>query len=387
MAGAVPANLTLLLVHMTNHNANLHGVPAGIGPGLFRWFAYAHTFNKSAGQSNLLLQSPVPACHLYVDHRYRILYIRNTKTAGTSISSTLGMKENPMACLNPEWCYAKCKGKRVCMEYLWDEKVLRRVFQEYTVFAFVRNPWSRAISSWHHIHKYGLRQECQDGFAKFAEVPSAYGAKCLAYQGKCCRKRFGWILEHIEPQARCLFTADGRPVVDFIGRVENVDEDLQALLALINSRRPMGTEALSAPPLPKLMIGADELADKEEERWRRYAELYMNNTALEDIRRYFHKDFSLLQYNSSIPWAHSSIDGGIVLGDAASSLAVLGSSTSSLADAATGGLGGGSAVRQVDGQQSGTAAGGAGGGANAGRQADPAAMQAFPDPRELALNG
>lgn len=109
--------------------------------------------------------------------------------------------------------------------------------------------------------------------------------------------------------------------------------------------------------------------------------------ALEDIRRYFHKDFSLLQYNSSIPWAHSSIDGGIVLGDAASSLAVLGSSTSSLADAATGGLGGGSAVRQVDGQQSGTAAGAAGGGANAGRQADSAAMQAFPDPRELALNG
>lgn len=34
---------------------------------------------------------------------------------------------------------------------------------------------------------------------------------------------------------------------------------LQALLALINSRRPMGTEALSAPPLPKLMVGADDL--------------------------------------------------------------------------------------------------------------------------------
>lgn len=46
-------------------------------------------------------------------------------------------------------------------------------------------------------------------------------------QGKCCRKRFGWILEHIEPQTRCLFTAEGRPIVDFIGRVENVDEDMQ----------------------------------------------------------------------------------------------------------------------------------------------------------------
>ncbi|KAL4444048.1 hypothetical protein ABPG75_011785 [Micractinium tetrahymenae] len=380
--GGVPANLTLLLVHMTNHDANLHGVPAGIGPGLFRWFAHAHTFNKSAGQSNRLLQSPVPACHFYVDHRYRILYIRNTKTAGTSISSMLGMKENPMACLNPQWCYAKCKGKRVCMEYLWDEKELRRVFQEYTVFAFVRNPWSRAISSWHHVDKYGLRQECQDSFGKFAEVPSAYGAKCLAYQGKCCRKRFGWILEHIEPQTRCLFTAEGQPVVDFIGRVENVDEDMQALLDLVNSRRPMGTEALTAPPLPKLMVAADELSGKEEERRRRYAQLYMNNTALEDIRRYFHRDFTLLQYNSSIPWAESGIDGGIVLGDAAGSLAVLGSSTSSLADAAGGGVGG------DGGQQSGAAADGAGGGSSGtGQQAELAAAQGFPDPREMAMKG
>ena len=42
-AGAVPADLQLLLIHMTNKNAELHGVPVGIGPVLFRWFAFAHT--------------------------------------------------------------------------------------------------------------------------------------------------------------------------------------------------------------------------------------------------------------------------------------------------------------------------------------------------------
>lgn len=55
-------------------------------------------YNKSEGGDGRSLQSPVPPCHFYVDHKYRILYVRSTKTASTSISSTLGMKENPKTC-------------------------------------------------------------------------------------------------------------------------------------------------------------------------------------------------------------------------------------------------------------------------------------------------
>jgi hypothetical protein len=90
----------------------------------------------------------------------------------------------------------------------------------------VRNPWARAVSSWLHVNKLGIKPGCQEPFAAFAEAPSAYGAKCLA-NATCCLHRFGWILEHIEPQSRCLFDAQGQPVVDFIGRVEHVDEDMK----------------------------------------------------------------------------------------------------------------------------------------------------------------
>ena len=31
------------------------------------------------------------------------------------------------------------------------------------VFSFVRNPWARALSSWHHVHKLGINPVCQVG--------------------------------------------------------------------------------------------------------------------------------------------------------------------------------------------------------------------------------
>ncbi len=46
----------------------------------------------------------------------------------------------------------------------------------------------------------------------------------------CCKRRFGWLLEHIESQTTCLFDDQGRPAVDFLGRVENLDDDMQASL-------------------------------------------------------------------------------------------------------------------------------------------------------------
>jgi hypothetical protein len=44
---------------------------------------------------------------------------------------------------------------------------------------------------------------------------------------KCCKRRFGWLLEHLEPQTACQFDDRGAPAVDFFGRVENLDEDMQ----------------------------------------------------------------------------------------------------------------------------------------------------------------
>jgi hypothetical protein len=71
--------------------------------------------------------------------------------------------------------------------------------------------------------------------------------------GSCCKERYGFVLEHIEAQTTsCLFTEDGRPAVDFLGRSERFDEDFQDLIDLLNSRRPEGLPPLNITAAEKL---------------------------------------------------------------------------------------------------------------------------------------
>jgi hypothetical protein len=50
------------------------------------------------------------------------------------------------------------------------------------VFSFVRNPWSRAISSYLYNNKRAISPQCQTPFTRFAAAPPLGGALC--YQ-KC----------------------------------------------------------------------------------------------------------------------------------------------------------------------------------------------------------
>jgi hypothetical protein len=134
---------------------------------------------------------------------------------------------------------------------------------------------------------------------------------------------------------------------------------LQELLALVNSRRPMGTQALTVDTMPQLMAAEHNLTRrgccwgcqtvcpaagcpmtacwrckrsvdvelaaacpflckfrlprmpvvwlalcrKVDEKRQRYAELYLSSaSALDDVRSYFHRDFEMLRFaGGSLP--------------------------------------------------------------------------------------
>lgn len=60
----------------------------------------------------------------------------------------------------------------------------------------------------------------------------------------CCLPSPRHHYEHAGPQAHCLTTDDGRPAVDWVGRVESMEEDLTSLVELLNQR----------PGVPKLRV-------------------------------------------------------------------------------------------------------------------------------------
>ena len=90
---------------------------------------------------------------MFVNHEYRFIYVRSPKSASTSIVDVLGECGN-----------ARTAGhaKPSCMKHSWEGAMtveqIEKVWKEYFVFGFVRNPWKRAYSLYKYLHSDGCMQ-------------------------------------------------------------------------------------------------------------------------------------------------------------------------------------------------------------------------------------
>ncbi|PSC75375.1 hypothetical protein C2E20_1285 [Micractinium conductrix] len=304
-----PAGFAGAMQHMVNMNAGMPaGLPSAITPEISAWLVATRKWNGLRRFEQVAarrtrtpprppppaVRSPISSCHYLVDHKHRLIFIRSTKIGGTSISDQLGIANHPVMCKwQPQYCEAGCEGRPFCLRYMTTPQAVPAVWMNYTVFAFTRNPWTRAISSHHFNHRRAIKPECREKFSDFAANPSLVGQLCYD-RFSCCQERFGFVLEHVEPQSpSCLFTSEGQPAVDFLGRAEHLEEDFQSLLVLLNSRRQAGEPPLNISDMPNLNT-ADGSGDKKR---RYYAEHYVNNTAsLCDVRNYYDEDFGTLRF-------------------------------------------------------------------------------------------
>ncbi|EFN51025.1 hypothetical protein CHLNCDRAFT_141499 [Chlorella variabilis] len=196
------------------------------------------------------LALPFPLCHTYVNHKYKVIFIIHPKSASTATKRymTLCRLERTDSCLSP-------------LENATELAPLEERWREYFVFTFVRNPWVRAYSSWKFLREGFMLRAGSTGRRGAAAAPCAaaawrdfcgdpllLGRLCLA-QPHCCpgKEKAHFMFYHITDQATCLLTAGGQLAVDFIGRVEAVDEDMAAAVRLINSRLPQGVAPLELP--------------------------------------------------------------------------------------------------------------------------------------------
>jgi len=149
-----------------------------------------------------------------ISHQHRCLFIHIPKTAGKSVLAGFGLPEFGRA----------YDGGLTHLEDPYDHKRLAEYagadwYRDFFKFAFVRNPWDRAVSAFFYLSAGGANAQdkaffddhlaiCGGSFAAFLEVLPALIAH-----------------KHFRPQSYWAKPAEGAAGLDFTGRYERFDED------------------------------------------------------------------------------------------------------------------------------------------------------------------
>ncbi|EFN58881.1 hypothetical protein CHLNCDRAFT_140783 [Chlorella variabilis] len=203
---------------------------------------------------------PLPllsSCQVFVNHLYRVIYLRHAKTASSSLLCHFS------GCREEKAGGGSGKADTSFQHLkLAPGQELEALWRDYLVVTFVRNPYQRAVSAYKMMARQGdPRRAADNGTAdngtadngtaayswdNFCADPAGFADECLA-DPVCRKKGREFVYAHIEPQQPCVVSANGGWAVDFIGRVEHMDEDLGAVLRELERRRPQ-----DAPPIKQL---------------------------------------------------------------------------------------------------------------------------------------
>lgn len=238
--------------------------------------------------------NPDPLC-MIISHKHRFIFLKTTKTAGTSVELALSRFCGPDDVITPlsaeeeqirreiggqppqhylptswlqytglDWWKLLSRGKRPqrFMEHMPARKIRRRVGREvwdqYYKFCIVRNPWDRVLSQYYWRQRH-LGEE---------EMPSVMEFLDSGHTKSLLRKGFG------------LYTLNGEVAVDRLCRYETLQEDLEEV------RQHLGLPEPVALPRAKTGIRRD----------RRHYSRVLTNDEKERIGKLFRKEIELMGY-------------------------------------------------------------------------------------------
>jgi len=166
-------------------------------------------------------------------HPFKCIFIHVPKTAGQSIEQffmdRLGLdwKHDREALLlqnnNDPALGTEKLAHLAASEYVDCGHISQQAFDSYYKFAFVRNPWTRILSEYRYRNYFHHRS-----FKDFV-------------LNKMPRPGFDDKYRHVMPQYDLLYDAEGRLLVDFVGRFETLQQDFDRVctsLGIENSALP-----------------------------------------------------------------------------------------------------------------------------------------------------
>ena len=152
-----------------------------------------------------------------LNHKHKLLFVHIPKNAGTSIEYYFGM-------MKPKLFYGTnsiTEGKVLFSPQhltppLLKKKLGDKIYGEYFKFAFVRHPNERVISEFFWQQRIN-------------QIPKNMNFKkwVFSYYKKIDT-------DHKLPQHHYVYDKDGKIMIDFLGKVENINEDFDRMLKKIN---------------------------------------------------------------------------------------------------------------------------------------------------------
>jgi len=153
--------------------------------------------------------------------RHGCVFIHVPKTAGTSVLRALGHGRSGRL---PGQA-ARTSGRDHLPWFVY-QTANREYYARAFSFAFVRNPWDRALSAYRHV----LRESAGTGLGPRGEAVDVHAyASFTDFVVRGLAE--GHFRSHLMflPQSFFVLGPDGEPAVDFVGRFERIEEDFQVV--------------------------------------------------------------------------------------------------------------------------------------------------------------
>ena len=209
--------------------------------------------------------------------KYNFLFVHIAKTGGTSVRAALEPLRWKDPLYIPQFIASRLShitGHRIASKLPRHARIIaakemlpKELFDKLFKFAFVRNPWDLQVSSWHHLKRE--RPHLVEKISDFSEF--------IRWKLDPGRPYQYHIDTSIELQADYLKDMDGKILVDFVGKYENLLEDYE------EACRHIG---IKPPPLPH----------KRQAKGRSdYHEYYDEDTA-RLVAEFFESDISTFGY-------------------------------------------------------------------------------------------
>jgi hypothetical protein len=159
---------------------------------------------------------------MLISHKHKFVFISIPKTGSTSVRNSLSQYGDVFSSSDtksPLYLHIKAKDlKKYFIENKWN-------WNEYYKFAFVRNPWDSIISQYYYKLNFINREKLDLPYNKNFMI------NCKLLKRKC--KNFHEAVQlnllTFENQVSWTIDDEGKNLINFIGRFENINQDFETI--------------------------------------------------------------------------------------------------------------------------------------------------------------